>query len=49
MKESEMIKRIITIVIEQTYAEKFEELCYLFRRYEEAEVREECKLIEKNQ
>ena len=43
MNEKEMIKRIITIVIEQTYAENFEELHYLFRRYEEAEMREKCK------
>lgn len=41
MKESEMIKKIITIVIEQTYAEKFEELCYLFKQYDAAKEREQ--------
>lgn len=43
MNEKEMIKKVITIVIEQTYAENFEELRYLFRRYEEALVREKCR------
>jgi len=43
MKESDVVKKIITVMIEQTYAEHFEELQYLFRRYEEALVREKCK------
>lgn len=48
MNEKEMIKKVITIVIEQTYAENFEELRYLFRRYEEADTREKCKAGELN-
>lgn len=43
MNETEIIKNIIKTMVEETYAEHFYELRYLFRRYEEAEVREECK------
>ena len=50
MNETEIIKNIITLMVEEGDIDKnFTELRYLFRRYEEAEVREECKLIEKNQ
>ena len=43
MDEKETVKNIICTMIENTYAENFEELRYLFRRYEEAEMREKCK------
>lgn len=43
MDEKETVKNIICTMIENTYAEHFEELRYLFRRYEEAEMREKCK------
>jgi hypothetical protein len=43
MNETEIIKNIIKTMVEETYAEHFNELRYLFRRYEEAEVREKCK------
>lgn len=39
MNETEIIKTMV----EETYAEHFNELRYLFRRYEEAEAREKCK------
>ena len=42
MNETEIIKNIIKTMVEETYAEHFDELRYLFRRYEEAEVREKC-------
>ena len=43
MNETEIIKNIIKTMVEETYAEHFNELRYLFRRYEEAEVREKCE------
>jgi hypothetical protein len=43
MNETEIIKNIIKTMVEETYAEHFNELRYLFRRYEEALVREKCR------
>lgn len=44
MNETEIIKNIITLMVEEGNIDKsFEEMRYLFRRYEETEVREKCK------
>ena len=44
MNETEMLKNIITLMVEEGDIDKnFTELRYLFRRYEEAEAREKCK------
>ncbi len=44
MSEKEILRSIITTMAEEADIDKsFEEMRYLFRRYEEAEVREKCK------
>ena len=47
MNETEIIKNIIITMVEETYAEHFNELRYLFRRYEEVRRYEETEVREK--